>query len=219
MGTPIWQIEGVALNSTTDEVADSLGVVTKANATALTTIDAETDKIDQAATDGLAGTANSLAFRIHEHDEHFHGREFWWGALAVPDETNAIEANVDRPFVAVSGNDDWGTAIPIMGTADIPANAGDVRYDSRRILVIDTDHATAYRMRLIWGSGTSAAAIGAGQSTEFMFITASGPFLSGTPVNMMMPRGTIGEKLWAQVWSVTNLSEVDFFYGVHGYAG
>ena len=176
-------------------------------------------KVDQAATRGLAGVSNSLAYRVHEIEKHFHGREFWWGAVAVPDETNAIDANVDTPFVAVSGNDDWGTAIPIMGTSDIPANAGDVRYDARRVLVVDTDHATAYRMRFIWGSGTSGEAIGAGQCSEFMFITASGPFIAGVPVDMMEPRGTVGEKMWCQVWNVTNSSEVDFFYGVHGYAG
>ena len=219
MATPIWGIEGVALDSTGEEVADSLGVVTKANATAIATIDAETDKIDQAATDGLAGTSNSLAYRVHEIEKHHHGREFWWGSDGSPDETTAIAANVNAPFVAVSGNNTWGTAISIMGTNDVPANIGDVRYDARRILVTDTDHTTPYRMRLIWGSGTSAAAIIALQMSEFMFVTAGGPFSSGAPVNLQMPRGTVGEKLWAQVWNATNSSEVDFFYGVHGYAG
>lgn len=219
MGTPIWAIEGVALDSTGDEVAGSLGVVTKANATVLGQVDADTNKIDDLATDGLAGTSNSLAYRVHEIEKHFHGREFWWGSDGSPDETTAIDANVDTPFVAVSGNDDWGTAISIMGTNDVPANAGDVRYDAHFILVVDTDHTTPYRMRFIWGSGTSANAISAGQWSEIMFITAGGPFLSGTSAELQMPRGTVGEKLWCQVWNATNGSNVDFFYGVHGYAG
>ena len=176
-------------------------------------------KVDQAATRGLLGTSNSLAYRVHEIEKHFHGREFWWGSDGSPGEDTAIDANVNAPFVAVSGDNAWGTAIPIMGTNDIPTNAGDVRYDAHRILVTDTDHTTPYRMRFIWGSGTSGDAITAGQCSEFMFITSGGPFLSGGPVNLMMPRGTVGEKLWCQIWSVTNSSEVDFFYGVHGYAG
>lgn len=212
IGTPIWPIEGIALDSTSDEVVGSLGVVTKA-------IDVDTSKIDDVATSGLAGTSNSLSYRVHEIEKHFHGSEFWWGSDGSPSETSAIAATVTAPFVAVSGNDAWGTAIPVMGTSDTPANAGDVRYDAHRVLVVDTDHATSYRMRFIWGSGTSAAAISAGQWTEFMFITSGGPFTSGAPVEVMMPRGTVGEKLWCQVWSATNLSEVDFFYGVHGYAG
>ncbi len=176
-------------------------------------------KVDQAASLGLAGTVDSLAYRVDANEKHHHGSEFWWGSDGSPDETSAIDANVDAPFVAVSGNDTWGTAISIMGTTDTPANAGDVRYDARYVLVTDTDHATPYRLRFIWGSGTSGDAITAGQWSEIMFVTASGPFLSGTKVELQMPRGTIGEKLWCQVWSATNLSEVDFFYGVHGYPG
>ena len=145
-------------------------------------------KIDQAATNGLAGVSNSLAYRVHEIEKHFHGIEFWWGSDGSPDETTAIAETVSAPFVAVSGDNTWGTAISIMGTDDIPANAGDVRYDARGLLVVDTDHTTTYRMRFIWGSGTSGAAIGAGQVSSFMFITAGGPFISGTPVSMMMPR-------------------------------
>ena len=176
-------------------------------------------KVDQAATNGLAGVSNSLAYRVHEIEKHHHGSEFWWGSDGSPDETTAIAATVSVPFVAVSGDNTWGTAIPIMGTNDIPANAGDVRYDAHRLLVVDTGHTTPYRLRFVWGSGTSANAISAGQWTEIMFLASGGPFDAGVPVNIQMPRGTIGQKLWCQVWSATNLSEVDFYYGVHGYAG
>ncbi len=176
-------------------------------------------KVDQAATNGLAGVSNSLAYRVHEIEKHHHSPGYWWGALAGPDETNAIEENVTRPFVAISGADTWGTAIPILGTSDNPVGAADVRYDAHLVLVVDTDHATTYRLRFIWGSGTSAEAIIALQCSPVMFITAAGPFISGTPVIMQMSRGTVGEKLWCQVWNATNLSEVDFFYGAHGYAG
>ncbi len=55
-------------------------------------------KVDQAATNGLAGVSNSLAYRVHEIEKHFHSPGYWWGALAGPDETNAIEENVTRPF-------------------------------------------------------------------------------------------------------------------------
>ena len=176
-------------------------------------------KVDQAATRGLAGVSNSLAYRVHEIEKHFHGREFWWGSDGSPGEDTAIDANVNAPFVAISGDNTWGTAIPIMGTNDIPANAGDVRFDAHRVLVVDTEHTTPYRLRFIWGSGTSGEAIGAGQWTEIMFIATAGPFDSGIPVEIMQPRETVGEKLWCQVWNATNTSEVDFFYGVHGYAG
>jgi len=40
-------------------------------------IDAETDKIDSAATLGLEGTSNSLAYRVMELERHFHNVERW----------------------------------------------------------------------------------------------------------------------------------------------
>ena len=176
-------------------------------------------KIDSVATDGLAGITNSLAYRVHEIEKHFHVRERWWGAAAVPSETNAIDANVDTPFVATSGNDDWGTAIPICGTADNPVITTDVKFDAHMILVTDTDHTTPYRIRLIYGTGTSAAAISAGQWSEGMFITSGGPFSSGVPAEGRMPRIDVGSKLWVQVWNETNASTVSFFWGAHGYPG
>jgi hypothetical protein len=154
---------------------------------------------------------------IIEVERHLHGREFWWGADGSPDTTTAIDANVDTPFVAVSGNDDWGTAISILGDDDVPTVAGDTRIDVHRVLVTDTDHTTPYRMRIIYGTGTSGDAITAGQYSEFMFVTAGGPFPSGVPVEVMMPRIPV-DRAWAQVWNVTNGSNVDFFWGVHGYA-
>ena len=36
-------------------------------------------KIDSLATDGLAGVSNSLAYRVHEIEKHFHSEEHWYG--------------------------------------------------------------------------------------------------------------------------------------------
>lgn len=222
MASPIHSIEGVAINSTgemlADSLADKVGDILTASAD-ITDIKAETDKIDNAAVDGLAGVSNSLSYKVHEIEKHFHNRFHYWGATGAPTETNAIAATVTVPFVAVSGANTWGVAIPILGTDDIPAEAGDVKVDAQTILVIDTDHATPYRIRIIYGNGTSADAIAAGQWSETMFITATGPFSSGVPVVIGMPRVTVGWKLWVQVWNNTNGSNVDFYWGCHGYSG
>jgi hypothetical protein len=242
MATEAWLLEGASIGEG-DEIANSLAdrintiqtalgsldtsdladikTVTDAlpDAGALTSISDETDKIDGSATSGLAGTNNSLAYRVHEIERHFHVRERWWGSNGAATETNAIEANVDTPFVAVSGNDTWGTAIPICGTGDTPTISGDAKFDAHLVLVTDTDHSTPYRFRIIYGNDTSAAAIAAGQYSEVMFITAGGPFASGVPAEIRMPRVTVGWKLWAQAWSATNGSNVDFFWGAHGYEG
>ena len=181
-----------------------------------------THKIDDLAVAGLAGVNNSLAYKVHEIEKHVHGRERWWGAVGAPDETNAIAATVTVPFVAVSGGDAWGTAIPICGTADNPVLATDVKFDAHRIFVVSLDDdTTPWRIRLIYGTGTSANAITAGQWTEMMTMTNAVPGnrAGGSPVDVMMPRVDVGTKVWVQVWNDTNLEEMEFYWGAHGYAG
>ena len=177
-------------------------------------------KIDEAAVNGLNGVNNSLAYKVHEIERHFHGRERWWGALAGPTETNAIEANVDRPFVAISGDDAWGTAIPILGTGDDPGIDSDTKVDIHRFLITDLDDdTTPWRLRIIWGTGTSGDAITAGDWSEVMTESNAVPGnrAGGTPINFMMPRLDIGGKCWAQSWNDTNLEEMSFFFGSHSY--
>ena len=192
------------------------------DAGALTGISDETDKIDGAATDGLAGVSNSLAYRVMELERHFHNVERWWGALGAPDETNAIEANVNRPFVATSGNNAWGAAIPILGTGDNPVLATDAKFDIHRLLVTDLDDdTTPWRIRIIWGTGTSADAITAGQWTEIMVMSNAVPGnrAGGSPVDVIMRRENVGVKIWAQAWNDTLDETLSFFAGYHGYIG
>lgn len=263
-GTPIWAQEGVALDSTGDIVADSLGqrmidaqaavatidteigdiqtdttallvdtaalIVDVADVQTDTTailvdtgaIETETDKIDQAVVDGLTGTENSLAYKVHAVENHHHSRERWWGALAGPTETNAIEANVTRPFAATSGNDTWGAAIPILGTADDPTDGIGIQFDLHRLFITDLDNETdAWRLRIIQGTGTSAAAISAGQWTEVMLQSNAVPGnrAGGTPVEIQTNRQDVGIRCWAQVWNDSVGEVLSFFYGVHGYVG
>jgi len=179
-------------------------------------------KIDESAADGLGGAVeDSLAYLVEEIDRHFHVRERWWGAAETPSETNAIDVNVNRPFVAISGNNVWGTAIPILGTGDDVGIGDDPYFDPHRVLFVDFNgNATAWRVRFIWGTGTSADAITAGQWSEIMVINAvAGPFAVGVPSEIKHVRIAVGLKMWAQVWNVTNVAELDFFYGTHSYEG
>ena len=187
----------------------------------VTAIRLETDKIDGDATDGLTGVANSLAYRVNEIERHVHNRERWWGATAAPTEVNAIEANVTRPFVAASGANAWGVAIPILGTADdCSPGDGDTKFDIHRLLITDLDDETdAWRIRVIWGTGTSGDAITAGQWTEIMVQSNAVPGnrAGGQPIEVIMRRVDVGVTLWVQAWNDTNAEEVDFFWGCHGY--
>lgn len=169
----------------------------------------------------LAGRLRRLRAEVKKIEQHFHNSERWWGAVAVPDETNAIDANVGRPFAATSGNDDWGTAIPVVGTADNAGVTGlSTEFDPHEILVTDLDDdTTPWRIRLIYGTGTSADAITAGQWSERMIESNAVPGnrAGGTPVDFKMIILDVGTKIWAQAWNDTNGEVLSFFLGCHGY--
>lgn len=195
-------------------------ISTQADTAAILALATAIDAVTTLIPDVGAMTSIAQQAFLAELEQHFHNVERWWGAVAVPDETNAIEANVDAPFVLVSGNDTWGVAKSILGTADNPVLAGMGEFDCREILVTDLDDdTTPWRIRIIWGAGTSGDAITAGQWSERMIETNAVPGnrAGGTPVQLMMPHLAIGIKLWAQAWNDTNNEELSFFWGAHGY--
>jgi hypothetical protein len=183
-------------------------------------------KVDELATEGLNGTPDSLAYRVEEIEKHFHNRECWRGKLAVQSGTNWADDNIDTPFVAVSGANDWGTdtddEAKVLGTGDTPFIGGNVKFDPHRILITAVSSSTPYKMRLIWGTGTMAEAIAANQWSCFMyrFDSISPAVEAGFPVDIKLPRLRSGiDKLWAQVWNLTDNATISFFIGIHEYDG
>ena len=164
-----------------------------------------------------------IAKIIEETDEtvqHIHNVSRSWGAVAVPDETNAIESNVTRPFAVESGNDTWGDAVPILGTGDNPVLDGMTVFDCRKILITSLDDdTTPWKFRIIWGTGTSGDAITAEQWTEEMAQTNAVPGnrAGAIAITILMPQLAIGTKLWAQSWNDTNGEILSFFWEAHGY--
>lgn len=231
MATEAWVHEKATIGLG-DEVANSLAARILLIQAALATLDTSDLAAIKAVTDLLpdAGALTSIAqeatledveAEVEEVERHLHGRHRFWGAVAVPDETNAIESNVDRPFAAASGNNDWGAAIPICGTGDSPAPlASDTYFDAHTILVTDMDDdTTPWKVRFIWGTTNSAAAIAAGDWSEEMVMSNAVPGnrAGGSPITFMMDRVTVGSKMWAQAWNDTNGEVLSFFYGAHGY--
>jgi hypothetical protein len=215
MSQNFWLAEGVSIGDG-DEVADSVADrLIKAQGYGL--------KIDGAAVSGLTGTANSLAYKVHEIERHFHGRERWFGKLAVQTATDWAD-NTLAPFIAISGNNAYGTDANdealVFGTADTPVIAGNVRYDLHRVFVSASSVAALWKLQLIYGSGTMADAIAAEQFSTFMVRTTTPASTQDVPVDIMMPRGTCGStKVWLRAWCATNDATISFFVGTHEYEG
>ncbi|MCK5610257.1 hypothetical protein KAR91_50760 [Candidatus Pacearchaeota archaeon] len=134
--------------------------------------------------------------------------------------------DVLTPFVAISGNDAYGTdasdEAQVLGTADTPVVSGMVHFDLHRLLITDVGDSTPYKLRVVYGTGTQADAVTADQYTEVMIqFDAANPQLSaGIPVEVELPPGTAGStKVWIDAWNATDNSEIDFLVGLHEYEG
>lgn len=181
-------------------------------------------KIDSLAVNGLTGVSNSLAYKVHEIERHFHGRERWFGKLAVQTATDWA-ADTLTPYRAISGNNAYGSDANdealVLGTADTPAIAGNVRFDLHRIMMVGASSQTAYKLRIVYGTGTMADAITAGQYSELVIM--SDPSAAQVPhdvFEVMMPRGTCGStQVWVQAWNASNNATIDFLVGEHEYEG
>jgi len=220
------QTDVTAIKAVTDVIPNSGALtVPTADATANVTwgdvIGNKTDAASRTAdTISLVALARKILEEATEIDHHFHNLERWWGAVAVPDETNAIAATVTVDFAATSGDNTWGTAIPILGTADDPTPNSQSTFDAHRVLFTSLDDDTSlWRFRIIYGYGTSAAAITAGQWTEIPTITNAVPGnrAGGTSIDVKMIVLPVGIKLWAQAWNDTNGEVISFQWGAHGY--
>lgn len=191
------------------------------------TIDAVQDiqKIDSFPTNGLLGTENSLAYRTEAVEKHFHSRERWFGKKAVQTATDWADDTI-TPYQAISGAGDYGgdadDEAQVIGTDDTPAISGSVRYDVHRVFITDVSQDSIYKLRVVYGAGTMADMITAGQYSEVLIkFDATNPQQSaGIPFDIHMPRLVCGsDKVWLQAWNAADNATVDFFVGIHEYAG
>jgi hypothetical protein len=240
MPTAAWILEGTSIGEG-DEVANSLAarvVLLQAdtadvsaikavtdnlpNSGALTSISDETDKIDGAATDGLAGVSNSLAYRANEIERHLHGWERWFGLAGAPDaevhRADRIGTTVTA-FQADGGNNTWGSWLQVLGSSDTPADVGQAKYDLHRIQVVAVERTNATHFVQIALGASGAAALASGDYTELVFHPQSVQ-AQEVPVDMIMRRKDATTKAWLRCWVVgQNTGTMDFFVGVHEYAG
>jgi hypothetical protein len=167
---------------------------------------------------------DSIQDEITIHDEHFHTRERWFG-ISADQSGDDWALDTLNAFVAISGAGVYGAdpddEAAVIGLDDMPSMAGLSRFDMHRILIEDVGHGTPYKLRMVWGTGTMADAITAGQCSEVMvqFDVANPQLSAGVPVDVRIPRLFSGvDKVWVQARNATNNSEIKFFVGVHEYA-
>jgi hypothetical protein len=77
-----------------------------------------------------------------------------------------------------------------------------------------------WKLQVIYGTGTMADAIAAGQFSTLMVRTETPASSQDVPADVMMPHGTCGAtQIWLRAWSATNNATISFFVGIHEYSG
>jgi hypothetical protein len=108
----------------------------------------------------------------------------------------------------------------VIGTADTPGIAGNVKFDAHRLFISAASVATLWKLQVIYGTGTMADAIADGQFSTLMVRTVVPSANQDVPVEVMMPRGTCGAtQVWCRAWCATNNATISFFVGLHEYNG
>ena len=159
-----------------------------------------------------------IEHQTYETEKHLHGREIWFGDAADPS-AGVHEADIESPtaFIVNAGNNDWGTALQILGSADTPTDPLKNKYDPHMFLFVAAgNNAQVYYFRVIEGA-TAEAGVTAGKYSNIMMVSGVGTF-TGRPVPVMMPRADVGAKLWIQSFAPTqNTSTASFYFGIHEY--
>ena len=174
---------------------------------------------------GLLGTTNSVGYRVHEIERHFHGRERWFGKLGIQTATDWADNNIATPYIAISGLNTYGVGAGdealVVGTADTPTMSGNIKYEIHQLLIVDSTSTTVWKLQIIYGSGTMAAAIAADQfSTTMVKIDAAAGQTPNVAHQVQMPRCLCGtDQVWIRGWNATDNATISFFAGWHEYEG
>jgi len=94
------------------------------------------DTADSKTTVGLLGVNNSLAYRVHEIEKHFHSSEQVFG-----NNSGFMAADEPVKFTVVGGDDAWGTELHIHGGDVIESGSSTMKFDLNTLYIVSLDAA------------------------------------------------------------------------------
>lgn len=178
-----------------------------ATAAALAVVDADTSKIDDAATNGLLGVDDSLAYRVNEIERHMHNAGYWYGK--DPGDTFLLQNGLVSWQLTAGAGGAFGNWVQ-LSNGDEVANP---RYDPHLILITQASAANnTYLFQFGTGEGGAQAVI----TTLAHYASAS---LRQAPIDVICPRVTNTSKLWARCACTSDGATMSFLLGIHTYVG
>ena len=156
-------------------------------------------------------------------EQHFHAKSRVFGISSDQSGNNWATENRLTPFTVISGNGDFGTdendEAKVFGTDDTPFIPGQTHFDPGTLTVSNVSNDNMYIIRIIWGTGTMADAISAGQYSAriFKFDTTNPQLTANELIIIGTPALRVGIKIWVQVKNTTDNATLNFFIDAHGY--
>jgi len=168
--------------------------------------------------DDIVEQLEDIELKVDELESHTHSMERWMGISGDQSGNDWCSIDSLTPYRAISGNGAFGSdasdEAKVIGTDDTPHIAGMTTFDIHHIMVTAASVATDYYLRIVWGTGTMADALTAGQYSHTMVQEAK----KGTPIEVHMSELDVEiNKVWIQAKNATDNSTIDFFVGAHEY--
>lgn len=199
----------------TYSLAENSGVG-DASQTTLLAVKAVTDVLPN------AGALTDIAEDIEYAEEHVHHKNRWYGKKASQSSTLwgvSLSTGLSLIYRAISGAGVYGAdandEAQVLGSGDV-VDATWVQLDINEILITANSSSTLYLNRIVWGSGTLADAVTAGQYSEFPYSRANSD-TTRIVRNINTPLIAAGTKIWLQTMNATDNATIDFVVGIHGY--
>ena len=171
-------------------------------------------KIDNQLCNGLAGTHNSLCYRVHEIEKHFHNSETWWGKDGGD---NYLNRDSITPWRLTAGTGEaYGTEVQLSNGDEIQGGDTDQRFDLHELLVTQSSaNDQTYKVEFWVGTST----FGAAELLTEVVYRAGGNATESQPIVIMAPRKPCNYKIWARLKCTLNSATMDIMIGVHTYSG
>jgi len=156
---------------------------------------------------------------IDDLKNHIFSIERWLGVATAPvGETH--RADIIGPsvveFTVISGNNDWGAWVQILGSNDTPIYAGNTFFHPSRAQIRNAETTSTYLIQMAAGESVDLAAkIAAGTFMEFPYIGAALNNSGGITDAIGMDVAA-GQKLWARcITPARNVKNIKFMLGIH----
>lgn len=154
---------------------------------------------------------------VKEIETHVHSNECWLGDAASP-QAGVHEADEYSltTFQIDSGNNNWGTAICVLGTDDTPCREGKTYFDFNELLITGTERTNEpYLIRIAWGESEAAAVAAGNYSTNAIYPTST---VRTAPIHIQGERIPVGTKVWVNCKCANNTGTINFLFGIHEYS-